>query len=136
MDVFGGIELAVEGNRQVDRKNIVPWLSSLFLLQSPEAREDFGMPLTSERVQQVARLARLTLAASEVELFTRQLNDILNYVEKLGELDTTDVPPMAHVLDVQNAFRDDATQGSLSVEEALANAPAAQRHFFVVPRVI
>ncbi|WP_041284118.1 Asp-tRNA(Asn)/Glu-tRNA(Gln) amidotransferase subunit GatC [Desulfobacca acetoxidans] len=94
------------------------------------------MPLTSERVQQVARLARLTLAASEVELFTRQLNDILNYVEKLGELDTTDVPPMAHVLDVQNAFRDDATQGSLSVEEALANAPAAQRLFFVVPRVI
>ncbi|AEB08354.1 Aspartyl/glutamyl-tRNA(Asn/Gln) amidotransferase subunit C [Desulfobacca acetoxidans DSM 11109] len=136
MDVFGGIELAVEGNRQVDRKNIVPWLSSLFRLQSPEAREDFGMPLTSERVQQVARLARLTLAASEVELFTRQLNDILNYVEKLGELDTTDVPPMAHVLDVQNAFRDDATQGSLSVEEALANAPAAQRLFFVVPRVI
>ncbi len=94
------------------------------------------MPLTPETVKQVAHLARLTLADAEVELFTRQLNDILNYVEKLNELDTTDVPPMAHVLELHNAFREDVVRGSLPVEQALANAPDRQRNFFAVPKII
>ena len=94
------------------------------------------MALTPETVSQVAHLARLTLNNDEVELFTRQLNDILNYVEKLNELDTTDVPPMAHVLELHNAFREDLVNDSLPVEEALANAPARQRHAFTVPKII
>jgi aspartyl-tRNA(Asn)/glutamyl-tRNA(Gln) amidotransferase subunit C len=94
------------------------------------------MPLTPETVKQVAHLARLTLRDDEVELFTKQLNGILNYVEKLDELDTTDVPPMAHVLELHNAFREDEVRDSLPVEEALANAPEQQRQAFVVPKII
>ena len=94
------------------------------------------MALTPETVKQVAGLARLSLAEAEVELFTRQLNDILNYVEKLNELDTTDVPPMAHVLELNNALREDEVQDSLPLEEALANAPDRQRNSFAVPKII
>lgn len=94
------------------------------------------MALTPETVAHVARLARLTLSASEVGLFTRQLNDILKYVEKLQELDTSGVHPMAHVLELHNAFREDEVQPSLPVEEALRNAPQQERGAFGVPRVI
>jgi aspartyl-tRNA(Asn)/glutamyl-tRNA(Gln) amidotransferase subunit C len=94
------------------------------------------MALTPETVRQVAHLARLTLADAEVDLFTRQLNDILNYVEKLNELDTTDVLPMAHVLELNNAFREDTVTDSLPLEEALANAPDRQRNSFTVPKII
>lgn len=94
------------------------------------------MPLTTATVRQVAHLARLHLADDEVELFTRQLNDILNYVEKLNELDTADVPPMTHVLELHNAFRDDEVKDSLPLKEALANAPDQQRQSFAVPKII
>lgn len=94
------------------------------------------MTLTPATVQQVALLARLTLSAAEVELFTRQLNDILTYVQKLSELDTTGIPPMAHVLELTNAFREDEVAGSLPLEEALANAPDRQRNSFAVPKII
>jgi aspartyl-tRNA(Asn)/glutamyl-tRNA(Gln) amidotransferase subunit C len=94
------------------------------------------MALTPETVRQVAHLARLTLSEEEVELLTRQLNDILKYVEKLNELETTDIPPMAHVLELNNAFREDEVTGSLPLEEALANAPDRQRNSFAVPKII
>lgn len=94
------------------------------------------MALTPQTVEQVARLARLSLSADELELFTRQLNDILQYVEKLSELDTSDVPPMAHVLELHNAFREDEVAAGLELEEALANAPDRQRNAFAVPKII
>jgi len=94
------------------------------------------MALTPELVTHVAYLARLTLTAAEVELFTRQLNDILGYVEKLNELDTTGVPPMAHVLEISNASRADTVQDSLPLELSLQNAPAREREGFLVPRII
>ncbi len=94
------------------------------------------MSLTPEVVTQIAQLARLRLSATEVETFTRQLNDVLVYVAKLNELDTTDVPPMTHVLDLTNAFRSDAVGAGLSPDEALANAPQQQRQAFVVPKII
>ncbi len=94
------------------------------------------MALTREEVLHVAELARLSLGPDEVELFTRQLNDILAYVEKLQELDTSGVAPLAHVIPVSNAFREDEVKEGLSPDEALANAPARQEGNFVVPRVI
>jgi aspartyl-tRNA(Asn)/glutamyl-tRNA(Gln) amidotransferase subunit C len=94
------------------------------------------MALTREEVLHVAHLARLTLDPEEVELFTRQLNDILAYVEKLQELDTTGVTPMAHVLPVCNAFREDEVREGLPREAALDNAPAREEGSFLVPRVI
>ncbi len=94
------------------------------------------MALTREEVLHVAHLARLSLAPEEVELFTRQLNDILAYVEKLQELDTGDVAPMAHVLPVFNAFREDAVIDELPQDQALENAPAREEGSFQVPRII
>jgi aspartyl-tRNA(Asn)/glutamyl-tRNA(Gln) amidotransferase subunit C len=94
------------------------------------------MILSREEVLHVAHLARLGLRPEEIEVFTRQLNDILMYVEKLQELDTEGVPPLAHVVPVVNAFREDKVQESLPRDQALDNAPAREEGSFVVPRII
>jgi len=94
------------------------------------------MALTREEVLHVADLARLRLEPGEVELFTRQLNDILAYVEKLQELDTAGVTPMAHAVPVFNAFREDEVRTGLPRDEALENAPSSEEGYFLVPRVI
>jgi aspartyl-tRNA(Asn)/glutamyl-tRNA(Gln) amidotransferase subunit C len=94
------------------------------------------MTLTREDVLHVAELGRLNLNPEEVDLFTRQLNDILAYVEKLQEVDTAGVPPMAHAVPIFNVFRDDEVVPSLSRDEGLANAPAPEAGTFVVPRII
>ena len=94
------------------------------------------MALTREEVLHVAQLARLNLETEEVELFTRQLNDILAYVEKLQELDTEGVTPMAHAVPVFNAFREDEVTPGLKRDQALDNAPSGEEGSFVVPRII
>jgi aspartyl-tRNA(Asn)/glutamyl-tRNA(Gln) amidotransferase subunit C len=94
------------------------------------------MALTRDEVLHVANLARLSLEPAEIELFTRQLNDILAYVEKLQELDTEGVPPLAHVIPVFNVFREDMVQEGLDRDAALSNAPAQEEGAFLVPRVI
>jgi aspartyl-tRNA(Asn)/glutamyl-tRNA(Gln) amidotransferase subunit C len=94
------------------------------------------MALTREEVLHVANLARLSLAPAEIELFTRQLNDILAYIEKLQELDTAGVEPLAHVIPVFNVFREDVVKVGLSRDAALDNAPAREEGAFVVPRII
>ena len=94
------------------------------------------MALSREEVLHVAELARLSLRPEEVELFTRQLNDILAYVQKLEELDTTGVAPLAHVVPLVNVFREDVVRECLSLEAALKNAPVREDGSFLVPRVI
>ena len=94
------------------------------------------MALSREDVLHVAELARLSLRPEEVELFTRQLNDILAYVQKLEELDTSGVAPLAHVIPLVNAFREDVVREGLSLEAALKNAPVREDGSFLVPRVI
>jgi len=94
------------------------------------------MALTRAEVLHVASLARLSLNPEEVDLFTRQLNDILAYVEKLQEVDTEGVPPMAHAVPLVNVFREDEAAPGLPRDEALANAPAPEEGTFVVPRII
>ena len=83
-----------------------------------------------------AQLARLSLEPAEIELFTRQLNDILDYVAKLQELDTEGVPPLAHVIPVFNVLREDEIKPGLDRDQALDNAPAEEEGAFLVPRVI
>ncbi len=92
--------------------------------------------LTRDEVRHVALLARLQLSEQEEEQMTRQLNDILAYMEKLGELDTSEVPPTTHAIQVENVFREDRVQPSLEREQALANAPDSDGANFVVPKVI
>jgi aspartyl-tRNA(Asn)/glutamyl-tRNA(Gln) amidotransferase subunit C len=94
------------------------------------------MPLTRDEVLHVANLARLSLVPEEIELFTRQLNDILAYVEKLQELDTAGVEPLAHVIPVFNVFREDAVSQGFDRDAALGNGPAREEGTFVVPRII
>jgi aspartyl-tRNA(Asn)/glutamyl-tRNA(Gln) amidotransferase subunit C len=94
------------------------------------------MKITPEEVRYVAKLARLSLSEAEVAETTVQLDRILSYVEKLGELDTAGIEPTTHALAIRNAFREDEVRDSLPQGEALANGPAQNGEAFVVPRVI
>jgi aspartyl-tRNA(Asn)/glutamyl-tRNA(Gln) amidotransferase subunit C len=88
------------------------------------------------QVRKVARLSRLDLTDSEVEEFTGQLSAILDYVEKMNELDTENVEPLAHCLPVSNVFREDSVKESLGTENTLANAPQRDGEFFKVPKIL
>lgn len=92
--------------------------------------------ITREDVEHVAALARLELSAAEKDQFIAQLNSILTYIEKLSELNTTDVEPTSHVLPLSNVFRDDEVQPSLDRDRVLQNAPQQSHFFFKVPRII
>ncbi len=94
------------------------------------------MSLSKEEIRHVARLARLELNQDETEEFTWQINEILSFVEKLNQLDTTGIEPMAHAISVNNVFRKDQKQASLPIEEALANAPERIEDFFKVPKTL
>ncbi len=87
-------------------------------------------------VEHIAHLARLALSGEEAEKFGRQLGSILTYVEKLGELDTSDIEPTSHTLPIDNVMREDAVRPSLAKDDALANAPDRADNFYRVPRII
>jgi aspartyl-tRNA(Asn)/glutamyl-tRNA(Gln) amidotransferase subunit C len=93
--------------------------------------------LSAEDVRRIAELARLDLTADEVELFTRQLAGILDYVEQIRALDTTGVAPTSHVMN-RPVERDDVPVAPLERSAALANAPdaASEAGLFKVPRVM
>lgn len=92
--------------------------------------------IDAQQVRKVARLARLALTEAEIEEFTGQLGSILAYVEKMNELDTTDVEPLAHCLPIGNVFRADEVRESLGTERTLANAPDRDGPFFKVPKIL
>ncbi len=92
--------------------------------------------IDQEQVRKVAKLSRLDLSDAEVEEFTGQLSAILGYVEKMNELDTENVEPLAHCLAVHNVFREDVARESLGTEKALANAPEHDGEFFRVPKIL
>ncbi|BAI81401.1 aspartyl-tRNA(Asn)/glutamyl-tRNA (Gln) amidotransferase subunit C [Deferribacter desulfuricans SSM1] len=92
--------------------------------------------ISKKDVKHIAKLARLTFNDEEIEKFTGELNKILDYIHKLNELNTDDVEPTSHVLDITNVFRDDSVKESLANEEALKNAPEKEYEHFKVPRVI
>ena len=94
------------------------------------------MGISKEEVLHVAHLARLEFSEEEIDLFTDQLADILDYVAKLNELDTSQVEPTYHALSLSNVFREDQVRESIPTEEALKNAPERENGFFVVPKVI
>ena len=94
------------------------------------------MPITTEDVEKIAKLAKLTFSEAEKEKFTRQLAEIIEYVNKLDELDTSNVPPTYHVLGLSNVYREDVEKECLTPDEATANAPKKVENFFSVPKVI
>ncbi len=94
------------------------------------------MALDRKDVERVARLARLELSEEELELYTRQLGDILGYVEQLNDADVEGVEPLAHGSHGANAFRNDVVRPSLEREKALGGAPDSDGWHFRVPKVI
>ncbi len=94
------------------------------------------MKITSQDVAYVAKLARLSLTDEELGEMTGQMDAILAYVDKLNELDTDGIVPMAHAVPMANAFRGDDVVASIGTEAALANAPKGADGCFVVPKVI
>ena len=91
------------------------------------------MAISRDEVLHVARLARLALSGEEIDRLGAQLNAILEAVGKVSELDLADVEPTAHPLDLVNVWAEDEPQESLTVEDALANAPDREAGFFRVP---
>jgi aspartyl-tRNA(Asn)/glutamyl-tRNA(Gln) amidotransferase subunit C len=87
-------------------------------------------------VRHVAKLARLHLSEAQLARFTTQLESILEYVAKIGEVDVAGVEPMSHAVPLANVLRDDEVQPSLPLEKVLSNAPQADGPFFKVPKVI
>jgi aspartyl-tRNA(Asn)/glutamyl-tRNA(Gln) amidotransferase subunit C len=88
------------------------------------------------QVKKVAKLSRLQLSDEEVKEFAGQLSAILDYMEKLNELDTTSVEPLAHCLPITNVFRADEVKESLGTGKTLANAPQRDGDFFKVPKIL
>lgn len=84
----------------------------------------------------VALLARLKLSESEKELFPGQVRSIIEYMDKLNELDTTDVEPTAHIHPIKNVFREDKLTPSISQDIAMQNAPDKTGSFYRVPKII
>ena len=94
------------------------------------------MSISVEEVRYSAALARLRFSEAEEQHLAEQMSQILDYMDKLNELDTSDVPPMSHVLDLYNVYREDVARQRIAPEEALRNAPDADGDYFRVPKVI
>ncbi len=95
-----------------------------------------NLKIDEAQVRKVAGLSRLALTEDEISEFSGQLNAILEYVEKMDELNTDDVQPLAHCLPVSNCFREDNIKESLGTEKTLSNAPQRDGKFFKVPKIL
>lgn len=94
------------------------------------------MSVNKDEVKKIAQLAKLKVSESELEEFTGDMNKILDYMDKLNELDTENVKPLSHPLEGTNVFRDDELKKSIDREAALKNASQRTEEFFKVPKVI
>ena len=94
------------------------------------------MSVNTEQVRHIARLARIAMSEAEVEALVPELNNILGWVEQLGEVDTDGVEPLTAVIDQKLRLREDVVTDGDCRDAVLANAPAAEHGFFAVPKVI
>ena len=94
------------------------------------------MSVNEQQVRHVAKLARLALSDAEIDKMVPELNNILGWVEQLGEVDTDGVDPLTAVIDLKLRLRDDIVTDGDVRDKVLANAPDAQHGFFAVPKVI
>jgi aspartyl-tRNA(Asn)/glutamyl-tRNA(Gln) amidotransferase subunit C len=94
------------------------------------------MSITTDQVRHIARLARIAMSDAEIERMVPELNNILGWVEQLGEVDTEGVEPLTAVIDNKLRLREDEVTDGDRRDDILANAPDAQHGFFAVPKVI
>jgi aspartyl-tRNA(Asn)/glutamyl-tRNA(Gln) amidotransferase subunit C len=105
-------------------------------MQQTKTNGHITMKITKDEVLYVADLARLDLDDASIEKFAGQIGDVLEYVDKLNEVDTEGLRPTSHAISLTNAFREDEQRQSLDREQALANAPEKEDGNFVVPKVV
>lgn len=91
--------------------------------------------ITVKDVEHVAKLARLELTEDEKVLYTKQLGDVLKYVDQMNEVDTSNVKPMTQVIDFVNVMREDVPVQEFTKEELMFNAPEEENGFFKVPKI-
>ncbi|MBE7713522.1 MAG: Asp-tRNA(Asn)/Glu-tRNA(Gln) amidotransferase subunit GatC [Cyanobacteria bacterium SIG26] len=91
--------------------------------------------ITVKDVEHVAKLARLELTEEEKVLYTKQLGDVLKYVDQMNEVDTSNVKPMTQVIDFVNVTREDIPNQEISKESLMSNAPDEENGFFKVPKI-
>lgn len=94
------------------------------------------MEVTDKLVDNLAHLSRLEFNAQDKQEIKKDLQKMIAFVDKLNELDTTNIKPLLHMSDNVNMLRNDEVKGSVSREEALRNAPEKTNHYFKVPKVI
>ena len=94
------------------------------------------MSVSPEQVRHIAKLARIAMSGEEIERLVPELNNILGWVEQLGEVDTDGIEPLATVIDQKMRLRDDEVTAGNIRDDILANAPGAEHGFFAVPKVI
>lgn len=94
------------------------------------------MKVDKREVEHVAMLARIELTEEEKEIYSEQLSTILEFFDRLKEVDTEGVPPTSHVLDLMNVYRPDQVRPGPGVEAVLRNAPARANRFFRVPKIL
>ena len=91
--------------------------------------------ISTDDVKHVAKLARLELTEDEINKYSKQLGDILKYVEQMNEIDTTGIEPMPHAIPVYNVMREDVVKYEQTKQELMANAPYEEDGFFRVPKI-
>lgn len=94
------------------------------------------MKITKDDVKHIARLSRLYVTDEEMETFSNQLSSIIEYVEQLNSLNTSDIEPTSHIIPLKNVMRSDIIEPSLPAKNALKNAPNAVGAFYRVPKII
>lgn len=92
--------------------------------------------ITTKDVEHIGWLARLKIEEEQLEEYAGQLNSVLDYFGQLDEVDTKEVEPTYHVLEMNNVFRDDKVADCLTHEQAIGNAPKTQNGYFKAPRII
>ena len=94
------------------------------------------MPISKEQVKYTADLARIAIKEEELETLSKQLQKIVDFIDKLKTLDISQVEPTSHVLPIENVFREDKLTASLKIEDTLKSAPSKEGNFFKVPKII
>jgi len=94
------------------------------------------MQVDDVTVRRIARLARIKISDSEVDALRSELSGILDWIEQLNEVDTTDIEPMTRVVPIDLKMRSDTVTDGNKAEAVTANAPVSDKHFFVVPKVV
>ncbi len=94
------------------------------------------MKITKETIEYVAHLGRLELEPQEIELYTQQIDNILQYMDALNSLNTDGVEPTSHAVPMDSVFREDAVKDSFAIDDSLKNAPERPGSFFKVPPII